>query len=170
MMLFGKTRRSPFEVFAAAATAVLVMTACGDRAGSDAAATTGSSPVVPAVANAPTSASASSPDASSSAPAIAAGAAVTCGKAGLPDCPLQAWMKANVQAYLKAGDSKRLAVALDTLGRHEPKGYPGWSASANAAAKAARAGNLPQVKVECKRCHDELRTRYRSELRSTRLF
>jgi hypothetical protein len=79
-------------------------------------------------------------------------------------------MKANLQVYLKAGDSKRLAVALDTLGQHEPEGYAGWTASANAAAKAARAGNFPQVKVECKRCHDDLRTRFRAEIRSTRLF
>jgi len=93
-----------------------------------------------------------------------------CGKRGQPDCPLQSWMKANLQAYLKANDTARLADALDTLAQHEPTGFSGWSDSARRAAKATRAGDVAQVRVECKRCHDELRPRFRAELRATRLF
>jgi hypothetical protein len=107
--------------------------------------------------------------------AVASGAPATpssaeCGKRGLPDCPLQSWMKANLQAYLKANDTARLADALDTLAQHEPSGFSGWSDAARRAAKATRAGDLAQVRVECKRCHDELRPRFRAELRPTRLF
>jgi hypothetical protein len=79
-------------------------------------------------------------------------------------------MKANVQVFLKAGDTKRLAAALDELAQHEPAGFTGWSASARAAAGAARAGDLARVRVECKTCHDTLRSRFRAEMRSTRLF
>jgi cytochrome c peroxidase len=122
-----------------------------------------------------------SPETEASAPAVpsdsavapatnASGAAVTCGKPGLPDCPLQAWMKANLQVYLKQADGKRLAAALDTLARHEPRGYVGWAAAANGAAKAARAGNFAQVRTECKNCHDQLRSAFRTEMRSVRLF
>jgi hypothetical protein len=121
---------------------------------------------VAAAASAPTepsdSASAAAP--SSSAPVV------TCGKPGLPDCPLQAWMKANLQVYLKQADGKRLAAALDTLAQHAPQGYVGWAAAANGAAKAARAGNFTQVRTECKNCHDQLRSAFRTEMRSVRLF
>ena len=116
----------------------------------------------------PSASLANEPAVAAEAPAPPASAA--CGKSGLPDCPLQSWMKANLQAYLKAGDTARLAAALDTLAQHEPTGFSGWSDSARRAAQATRAGDLAQVRVECKRCHDELRPRFRAELRPTRLF
>ena len=97
-------------------------------------------------------------------------APASCGKTGLPDCPLQEWMKANVQAYLKAGDTERLASALGTLAEHEPRGYSGWADSAKKASEAARAGDLTRARAECKHCHDEHRSRFRAELRATRLF
>jgi hypothetical protein len=98
------------------------------------------------------------------------GKAATCGQSGLPDCPLQTWMKANLQAYLKSRDTNRLARALDELAEHEPPGFSGWAATARKAADAARAGELDQVRVECRTCHDNLRSRYRSERRSVPLF
>jgi hypothetical protein len=100
----------------------------------------------------------------------AAAPAGSCGKTGQPDCPLQSWMKATVQAYLKAGDAERLAAALDTLAEHEPNGYAGWEDSARRGAQAARAGDLPAAKAACKGCHDEHRSRFRAERRATRLF
>ena len=102
--------------------------------------------------------------------ASASSAPASCGKTGLPDCPLQEWMKANVQAYLKAGDTERLASALGTLAEHEPGGYSGWAESAKKASEAARAGDLTRARAECKHCHDEHRSRFRAERRATRLF
>jgi hypothetical protein len=102
--------------------------------------------------------------------ASASPAPTSCGKTGLPDCPLQEWMKANVQAYLKAGDTERLAAALGTLAEHEPPGYSGWADSAKKASEAARSGDLARARAECKHCHDEHRSRFRAELRTTRLF
>jgi len=93
-----------------------------------------------------------------------------CGKKGLPDCPLQGWMKANLQAYLNSGDSARLATSLDELAAKEPPGFDGWRRSAESAARAARAGDIGAVKAACKQCHDDLRAKFRSELRTTRLF
>jgi hypothetical protein len=104
------------------------------------------------------------------APGSASAAAGSCGKTGQPDCPLQSWMKANVQADLKAGDAERLATALETLAEHEPNGYAGWQDSARRGAQAARSGDLLAAKAECKRCHDDHRSRFRAELRATRLF
>jgi hypothetical protein len=118
----------------------------------------------------PTPASARPSDLAVGAQASASVAATSCGKTGLPDCPLQEWMKANVQAYLKAGDTERLAAALGTLAEHEPRGYSGWADSAKKASEAARSGDLTRARAECKRCHDEHRSRFRAELRATRLF
>jgi hypothetical protein len=100
----------------------------------------------------------------------ASAAAGSCGKTGQPDCPLQSWMKATVQAYLKAGDAERLAAALETLAEHEPNGYAGWHDSARRGAQAARSGDLLAAKAECKRCHDDHRSRFRAERRAIRLF
>jgi hypothetical protein len=94
----------------------------------------------------------------------------SCGKKGLPDCPLQEWMKANLQADLSSGDTTRLATALDELATKAPAGYGSWKREAESAARAARAGNLAAVKVACKQCHDELRSKFRAEMRTARLF
>lgn len=94
----------------------------------------------------------------------------SCGKSGLPDCPLQGWMKGTVQASLKAGDLARLASALDELAHAEPRGYDGWAASARAAASAARAGDVEAVRAECRACHERLRAKFRTEMRGSRLF
>ena len=94
----------------------------------------------------------------------------SCGKKGLPDCPLQGWMKANLQADLTSGDTARLATALDELAARAPAGFGGWTHYAESAASAARAGDIATVKVACKQCHDELRSRFRGEMRTAQLF
>jgi hypothetical protein len=109
---------------------------------------------------------AASASAAAALPAPAAG----CGKRGLPDCPLQAWMKATLQPSLKSGDLARLVEPLDELARHEPRAFAGWAESARAAAAAARKGDAERVRVECKDCHDRFRSKFRSELRGARLF
>lgn len=93
-----------------------------------------------------------------------------CGDKDLPDCPLQSWMKSTVRTYLNANDMDRLAGALDELAAKEPPGYPGWRESALTAAKAARSGNVPAAKAECKRCHDQHRNQFRKERRNVPLF
>jgi hypothetical protein len=104
---------------------------------------------------------------SGSRPAQVAG---PCGDKGLPDCPLQSWMKANLQAQLNAGDTVRLARALDELSTRAPAGFDKWGASASKAAEAARSKNIAAVKAECKACHDRDRSRFRAELRKKPLF
>lgn len=105
----------------------------------------------------------------SSATGNASGVGV-CGDKNLPDCPLQNWMKATLKTYLNAKDTTRLAHSLEQLAEKTPPGFDGWKDSALAAAKAARSGDIPSVKAECKRCHDQHRNRFRAERRTTPLF
>ena len=100
-------------------------------------------------------------------PAVPAG---SCGKSGLPDCPLQAWMKGTLQASLKAGDLARLGGALDELAQVEPHGFEGWAASARSAATAARGGDVEAVRAQCRGCHDQFRPKFRAEMRGVHLF
>lgn len=93
-----------------------------------------------------------------------------CGGKQLPDCPLQAWMKSTVQAYLMAGDTARLAKALDDLARHPPDGFPNWSESARIASDAARVGDVATVRTQCQECHVQHRAAFRARMRTARLF
>lgn len=109
------------------------------------------------------------------APASAAASAsatpmTPCGKRGLPDCPLQSWMKAMLQSNLKAGDLERLSGALDQLALAEPPGFGGWATAARAAATAARKADVEGVRVQCRGCHDQLRARFRAEMRGARIL
>jgi hypothetical protein len=113
------------------------------------------------------SASAAAPP---SGPAQTAPAVTACGGKELPDCPLQGWMKSTLQAYMTAGDAGRLAKALDELGRHPPPGYANWSESAQAAAAAARAGDVTAVRAQCQACHEQHRAKFRADMRAVRLF
>jgi cytochrome c553 len=79
-------------------------------------------------------------------------------------------MKATLQAYLTAGDTARLATALDELGSHAPDGFASWSTTAQAGAVAARAGDVAQVRAQCQSCHEQHRTAFRQQMRTTRLF
>jgi hypothetical protein len=107
--------------------------------------------------------------ASASGAASGSGAGV-CGDKNLPDCPLQNWMKATLKSYLNASDTTRLAKSLEQLAEKAPPGFDGWKDSALSAAKAARGGDIPAVKAECKHCHDQHRNRFRAERRTTPLF
>lgn len=94
----------------------------------------------------------------------------TCGAKGLPDCPLQAWMKGQLQAQLRTQDFGRMAKALDLLAEKAPKGYQGWAESARAGATAARAGDMAGVRASCKTCHDAQRVQWREGMRAAQLF
>jgi hypothetical protein len=96
--------------------------------------------------------------------------AATCGKKGMPDCPLQAWMKKNVKAPLKDKDTAKLAEALDQIAAHAPEGYADWKEIAMTGAKAARDDDIAAVKQQCKTCHDTHQKRYRKERRTEPLM
>ena len=94
----------------------------------------------------------------------------TCGKKGLPDCPLQKWMKENMKPALDQNDTARLAQTFDQVAAHAPAGFTGWDTIAKKGADAARQGDIKTVKAECKACHDDLRSRFRQEIRDKPLF
>ena len=94
----------------------------------------------------------------------------TCGKKPLPDCPLQKWMKENMKPAFDQKDMPRLTQTFETVAAHAPPGYTGWDTIAKKGADAARQSDLDTVKAACKQCHDDLRSRYRKELRDKVLF
>ena len=97
-------------------------------------------------------------------------AGATCGKKPLPDCPLQKWMKENMKPAMDQKDNAALAKAFDTVAAHPPSGFTGWDTIAKKGADAARAGNLDDVKASCKSCHDDLRPRFKKEIRDKPLL
>ena len=48
--------------------------------------------------------------------------------------------------------------------------FDGWDAIAKKGADAARANDIAGVKAACKSCHDDLRPRFKKELRDKPLF
>lgn len=79
-------------------------------------------------------------------------------------------MKSTLQTYQREKNFERLAISLEQLARHAPDGYDGWSASAEAGLAAARAKDEAGVRQSCKDCHNQLRARFKRELRTHRLF
>ncbi|HKP56670.1 MAG TPA: hypothetical protein VJV78_08120 [Polyangiales bacterium] len=98
--------------------------------------------------------------------ALPSAAPAACGGTGLPDCPLQQWMKATLQTYQREGNFERLAGALDQLKARAPDGYGNWAEVAGNAATAARAKDEAAVRKACKGCHDDHRAKYRRERRN----
>ncbi len=92
-----------------------------------------------------------------------------CGKKPLPDCPLQAWMKANTNAAISANDFPALVVALDKTATMAPPGYANWVSIAKDGAKAAKAGDLTATKASCRTCHDQYKRKYKEELRGQKI-
>ena len=97
-------------------------------------------------------------------------AAGSCGQKGLPDCPLQGWMKSTLQAYQRAGNYARLETAFQELGDHAPAGFDSWKTLAAQGAQAAKVKDDAATRRVCKDCHDQNRTRYRRELRTTPIW
>jgi hypothetical protein len=93
-----------------------------------------------------------------------------CGRSGLPDCPLQGWMKATLQAYQRAADYDRLGQALAKLAKHAPRDYAGWQDIAARGAHAAQNRDGAALRQTCKDCHTLHRARYRRELRALPLW
>src|SRR5438128_1829366 len=91
----------------------------------------------------------------------------TCGKSGLPDCPLQAWMKANIVAPKAAGDNTKLAANLKKIVDLNPdaKEFPLWEGFAKAGAAAAEKGDKDALNGACNDCHNKYRKPYREKYR-----
>lgn len=140
--------------------------------------TTGTSPTGGADATAPTptgsagTATAATASASGGVAPVAsgsAGAAAACGTKPLPDCPLQAWMKANTNPAIAAQDFPALATALDKVATFAPPGYTNWASIAKDGAKAARASDMTATKASCRTCHDQYKDKYKKELRTRKI-
>jgi hypothetical protein len=105
--------------------------------------------------------------------APAAGEAQRCGGSGEPDCPLQVWMRATLQAYLTGTDARRMeriAGAFDKLAAAAPQEHPQWADMASRGARAARGQDLAGVRRACVECHDAYRERFRAGNRARSLF
>lgn len=111
-------------------------------------------------------ASASAEPSASSRGAQPAAVSGECGHSGVPDCPLQNWMKSTLQTYQRAADYDRLGRSLSELAEHAPKNYAGWQDLAKRGARAAAAKDDAAVRQVCKDCHAQHRARYRRELRA----
>lgn len=88
-----------------------------------------------------------------------------CGEKGQPVCPLQGFMKSHMATAVASGDGAVLAKALDDVAGHAPPGLTNWSTIAKGGAAKARAGDIDGAKASCKACHDQYKTRYKTEMR-----
>lgn len=93
----------------------------------------------------------------------------SCGP-GKAECPMQRWMKANLQAFQRSHDNARLAAAFEQLAEVEPSGYEGWAASARQGAEAAARGDDAGVSRSCETCHRQHRDTFRRTLRTKQLL
>jgi hypothetical protein len=92
-----------------------------------------------------------------------------CGKKPLPDCPMQAWMKANTSAAVAKNDLPTLAAALDKMAGFAPSGYGNWASISKDGAKAARGGDMAATKASCRTCHEQYKERYKKEWRTRKV-
>jgi hypothetical protein len=104
----------------------------------------------------------SSPEA---APAAAAPAPV-CGQDRLPDCPLQGWMKANLQGAVRRQDFGLLTKGFERLPSLAPEDMAEWAGFARAGADAAKQHDISAVREVCAACHEKYRPRYRANMRN----
>lgn len=138
-------------------------------AADDAAPADGAAPTAKAAADA---ARADAPAAKTDAAAPAAAstdAGVGCGTKPLPDCPLQAWMKAHANPPVMTNDLPGLAAALDKTASFAPPGYDHWASISKDGAAAARSGDLAAAKAACRSCHDQYKQKYKTELRARKI-
>lgn len=101
--------------------------------------------------------------------ASASAGPLSCGTKPLPDCPLQAWMKANMNALITENDLPALAIALDKVVAFAPPGYTNWVSISTDGAKAARAGETSATKASCRGCHDQYKDKYKREMRARKI-
>ncbi|HSO32644.1 MAG TPA: hypothetical protein VLT33_09010, partial [Labilithrix sp.] len=121
-------------------------------------------------AAAPSATASAAPKASAggASPELAAANAL-CGVKPQPDCPLQAWMKANTNPAIAAADFPALATALEKTVTFAPAGYGNWASIAKDGAKAAKAGDMTATKASCRTCHDQYKAKYKADLRGRKI-
>jgi cytochrome c2 len=93
----------------------------------------------------------------------------TCGKKGLPDCPMQAWMRGNAAVAASADDGAMVAGVFDRIARLAPPGYGAWAQISNDGAAAARSGDMKAARTACATCHGQYRNKYKAEIRAAPL-
>lgn len=84
-------------------------------------------------------------------------------------CPLQAWMRENVNPPMNKHDMPSLAIALDKIAGFAPAGYPNWASISKDGANAARSGDENAAKASCRGCHDQYKQKYKTELRGRKV-
>lgn len=91
----------------------------------------------------------------------------TCGRPGLPPCPLQQWMRKNLAKPLAANDLATVAASFDRLEKLAPEtGWTSWATFAKEGAAAARDGDVAAARKACSGCHAEWRSTYRKRHRA----
>ena len=91
----------------------------------------------------------------------------TCGKPGLKDCPLQAWMKANFVKPKGDADFDTLAKNATKLPAFAPDAAwkSDWASMAKGVADAAAKGDRDALGNACNACHVKYRKAYREKYR-----
>ncbi len=151
------------------ALVTVLLLAC-DKAPAEASEPPALSAAPPAASSAPAPAASSAPApapppaASSSSPGPV-DAGLACGEKGLPDCPLQSWMKKVANPPVLAKDNPAVAEAFDKMVPMAPPGYTNWVSIAKDGARAARGGDLDAARAACRGCHDQYKKKYRAEHR-----
>lgn len=97
----------------------------------------------------------------------AAPAQSSCGSLGVPPCPLQGWMRANIAGPLASNNMTVLAIGFDKAASLSPDpAWSSWSKIAATGADSARKGDLAGVRAACKTCHNAWREAYRARFRT----
>lgn len=157
---------APASASASAAVATAAPTGTGTTTN---ATDSGASGAVPGGATDAGKTAAAGGDAGGSAAGGNATGAGECGTKPLPDCPLQAWMKANMNPPSLAGDTAALATALEKAASFAPAGYTNWASICKDGAKAAKGGDLAAAKASCRSCHDQYKKKYQAEMRTRKI-
>ena len=143
-----------------APSAMMAPSASAPMAAADPPPASAAAPSASAAAPPASAAMTAAPTASASA---GAGAALACGTKPLPDCPTQAWMKANMNPSIAASDFPALATALDKAATFAPAGYSNWASIAKDGAKAARAQDMTATKASCRTCHEQYKEKFKKD-------
>lgn len=82
-------------------------------------------------------------------------------------CPLQKWMRANVATAVAADDTAKLAASLAKVATMAPDpSWTSWREMSEAAAEAAKRGDMKEARKSCRQCHGEYRDKWRASYRA----
>jgi hypothetical protein len=99
-------------------------------------------------------------------PAVAAApAAADCGTKENP-CPMQRFMRGSMAS---ASTPEALASAFSRAAGMSPNGGWSWRAISQKGADAAKAGDVPGAKAQCKACHDAYKESYKAQYRARKI-